>query len=171
MKKLALSVLCIFLLTVGFAQKFAYVDTEYILNNITKYQTAKDELDKLSEKWQKEIEDLYADIDKTDRNYQSEKVLLTEEMRKKQEDEILSKIKTAKELQKKYFGKDGDLFKKRQELVKPIQDEIFNTVKEIAKDGNYDFIFDIASGSGNFLFTNTKYDKSDDVLEKMGFKK
>jgi len=171
MKKIILSALMIFAITIAVAQKFAYVDTEYILNNIPKYQSAKDELDKLSEKWQKEIEDMHVEIDKLDRNYQNEKVLLTEEMRKKQEDEILAKIKNAKELQKKYFGKDGDLFKKRQELIKPIQDEIFNTIKEIAKDNNIDIFMDVSSGSGNFLYTNPKYDKSDDVLEKMGFKK
>lgn len=150
-------------------QKFAYIDTEYILNNIPSYKTAQDQLDKLSENWQKEVEALYAEVDKMYRNYQSEKVLLTEEMKKKREEEIMAKEKEAKELQKKYFGQDGALFKKRDELIKPIQDEVYKAVKELAIEGGYSIIFDSSAGA-SILYTDPKLDKSDVILQKLGYK-
>jgi outer membrane protein len=152
-----------------YAQKFAYIDTDYILNNIPSYKVAQDQIDKFSENWQKEVEALYADIDKMYKTYQSEKVLLTEEMKKKREEEILTKEKEAKELQKKYFGQDGSLFKKREELVKPIQDEIYKAVKEMAIEGGYSIIFDSSSGA-TMLYTDPKFDKSDAILQKLGYK-
>ena len=151
--------------SVTFAQKYAYVDTEYILKNIPAYEAATDQLNELSKQWQKEIDLMYEDLDKMYKDYQVEKVLLSEEMKTKRENEIVAKEKQVKEKQKKYFGKDGDLFKKRQELVKPIQDEIFNAIKEIAMNENLAVIFDTA-GSLNMLYVDPKYDKSDDVLEK-----
>jgi outer membrane protein len=154
----------------GIAQKFAFVDTDYILNNIPSYKAAQDQINKLSADWQKEVEAKYAEIDKMYKSYQSEKVLLSEEMKNKREDEIIKKEQEAKDLQKKYFGKDGELFKKQQELVKPIQDEIYNTVKEISVEQGYAVIFDTAAGGG-MLYTNPKNDKSDEVLQKMGYKK
>jgi len=172
MKKLLFSLLAIFMFSgFSFAQKFAYVDTEYILNNIPTYESAQDQLDQLSVDWQKEVEAVFTEVDKMYKDFQSEKVLLTDEMKKKREDDIIKKEKEAKELQKKYFGKDGELYKKRQELVKPIQDDIFNAVKEIATEGNYAIIFDTAGGGASILFTDPKYDKSDDVLEKLGYSK
>ncbi len=170
MKKLIL-ILSVFVISLSssFAQKYAFVDTEYILGNIPAYESAQDQLDQLSVEWQKEIENIYAEIDKMYKDFQAEKVLLTEEMKRKREDEIINKEKEAKEVQKKYFGREGDLYKKRQELVKPIQDEIFNAVKEIAIEGNFAVIFDTA-GSVSMLYTDPKYDKSDDVLEKLGYK-
>ncbi len=170
MKKLIL-ILSVFVISLSssFAQKYAFVDTEYILGNIPAYESAQDQLDQLSVEWQKEIENIYAEIDKMYKDFQAEKVLLTEEMKRKREDEIINKEKEAKEVQKKYFGREGDLYKKRQELVKPIQDEIFNEVKEIAIEGNVAVIFDTA-GSVSMLYTDPKYDKSDDVLEKLGYK-
>jgi outer membrane protein len=170
MKKLA--ILCLSLLGFGqlYAQKFAFVDTEYILNNIPSYKAAQDQLDKYSQDWQKEVEGKYTEIEDLYKKYQAEKVLLTEEMKSKREEEIVAREKTAKELQKKYFGQDGDLFKKREELVKPIQDEIYNAVKEIAAEGGYAGIFDTSAGD-NILFSDPKYDKSDQVLEKLGYKK
>jgi len=150
-------------------QKIGYVDTDYILKNIPAYQAAQAQLDKISADWQKEIENLYAQIDKMYREYQTEKILLTEEMRIKRENEIIAKEKEAKELQKKYFGKDGELFKKRQELIKPIQDEVFNAIKEIATQGNFAIIIDVANNP-NILFVDPKYDKSDEVLKKLGYK-
>lgn len=152
------------------AQKFAFVDSEYILRNIPAYKTAQDKLDKLSESWQKEVEAKYADIDKLYKDYQNEKVLLTEELKKKKEDDIMNREKEAKELQKKYFGKDGELFKKRQELVKPIQDDVYNAIKELSVDGGYSVVFDTSAGE-NIIFSDPKYDKSDAVLEKLGYKK
>lgn len=154
----------------SFSQKFAYVDTDYILSNIPAYESAQDQLDMLSVEWQKEIETIFADIDKMYKEYQAEKALLTEEMKIKREESIINKEKEAKDLQKKRFGRDGDLFKKRQELVKPLQDDVFNAVKEIATEGNYAMIFDISGGGLSVLFSDPKYDKSDDVLQKLGFK-
>jgi outer membrane protein len=151
------------------AQKFAYIDSEYILNNVPAYKSAQDQLDKLSDGWQKEIEGMYAEIDKMYKDYQSEKVLLTEEMKKKREDEIVNKEKEAKELQKKYFGEDGSLYKKRVELVKPIQDEIYKAVKELAVEGGYSVIFDSSAGA-SMLYTDPKFDKSDAILQKLGYK-
>jgi outer membrane protein len=170
MKKVILNMAVLFLLS-GFAmaQKYAFVDTDYILNRIPSYKAAQDQLDKLSSEWQTEVENLYSEIETMYKNYQTEKVLLSEDMRIKKEEEIVSKEQAAKDLQKEYFGRDGSLFKKRQELVKPIQDEIYRIVKEIATEGNYAVIFDTASGA-NMLYTDPKYDKSDEVLEKLGYK-
>lgn len=151
------------------SQKLGYVDTDYILKNIPSYQAAQAQLDKISVDWQKEIEAIYTQIDKMYKDFQAEKVLLTEEMRTKRENDIVAKEKEVKDLQKKYFGKEGELYKKRQELVKPIQDEVFNAVKDIASEGNYAIIFDTA-GSLNMLYTDKKLDKSDDVLKKLGYK-
>lgn len=151
------------------AQKFAFVDTDYILNNIPSYKAAQDQLDKLSADWQKEVEAKYAEIDKMYKAFQSEKVLLTDDMKTKREDEIVKKEQEVKDLQKKYFGKDGMLYKKRQELVKPIQDEIYNAVKEISIEQGYAVIFDTAAGMG-MLYTNPKNDKSDEVLQRLGYK-
>ena len=169
MKKVLVMVVFLIFACFAYGQKFGYVNTEYILSNIDKYRSAQDQLDLISVEWQKEIEAKFAEIDRLYKEFQAEKVLLTEEMRTKREGEIIKKEKEAKELQKKYFGKDGDLFKKRQELVKPIQDEVFNAVKELATEGNFAVIFD-AAGSLNMLYTDPKYDRSDDVLKKMGYK-
>ncbi|NOY36973.1 MAG: OmpH family outer membrane protein [Chlorobi bacterium] len=170
MKKLVY-ILSFLLLTggVAFAQKYAFVDTEYILSNIPSYKAAQEQLDKISKDFEQEISDRYAEVDKMYKAYQNEVVLLTQDMRKKREDEIVKKEQEVKDLQQKYFGPDGDLFKKREELVKPIQDEIYNAVKEIAVEGNYAVIFDTASGPA-FLYTNPRYDLSDLVLKKMGYK-
>jgi len=170
MKRIA-SILSILLLAtgVGLAQKYAFVDTEYILDRIPAYKAAQDQLDKMAGDWQEEIETMYGGIEKMYQDFQAEKVLLTEEMKTKKEEEIITREKEVKDLQQKYFGRDGNLFDKRQELVKPIQDEVYRAVKEIASEGNYAVIFDTASGA-NMLYTNPKYDKSDDVLEKLGYK-
>jgi outer membrane protein len=151
------------------AQKFAYVDTEYILGQIPEYKAAQAELDKISAQWQKEIEAKYAEIDKMYKAYQAEQILLTEDMKKKREGDIVSKEKEAKDLQKQRFGVDGELFKKRQELVKPIQDKVFNAVKTVAEKGAYAVIFD-KTGDMTMLYANPKNDKSDDVLELLGYK-
>lgn len=169
--KTIVSLITVTLLTGVFAigQKFAYVDSDYILKNIPSYEAAQAQLDQASVQWQKEIEALYSEIDKMYKDFQAEKVLLTEEMKTKKEEEIIKKEKDAKDLQKKYFGKEGELYKKRQELVKPLQDDIFNAVKELATEGNYAVIFDVAGGI-TMLFTDPKYDMSDEVLKKLGYK-
>ena len=151
------------------AQKFAYVDSEYILENMSEYRDAQDILDQLSLDWQKEIELKFAAIDKMYKDYQAEAVLLPEDIKKKRQDDIVAKEKEAKDLQKKRFGKDGDLFKKRKDLIKPIQDKVYNAIEDLANSGGYAVIFD-KSGSVTLLYANTKYDKSDDVLDKLGYK-
>lgn len=155
--------------TAGLAQKFAYVDTEYILSNIPEYKSAQAELDKISVQWQKEIEAKYTEIDKLYKAFQAEQILLTEDMKRKREAEIVAKEKEAKELQKSKFGVDGELFKKRQELVKPIQDKVYNAVKVIAEKGTYAVIFDKSSDL-TMLYSNDKFDKSNEVLESLGYK-
>ncbi len=151
------------------AQKVAYVDLDYILNNVPEYKSAQEQLDLISIQWQKEIETRLAEVDRLYRAFQAEEILLTQDMKKKREDEIIQKEKEAKELQKQHFGVDGDLFKKRQELVKPIQDKVYNAIKEMAEKQMIAILFN-KSTDLNILFANPKYDKSDEVLEMMGFK-
>lgn len=152
------------------AQKIGYVDTDYILTSIPEYKAAQGEIDKLSVDWQKEIEAKYTEIDKLYKAYQADAILLTDDMKKKRENEIINKEKEVKELQKQRFGVDGELFKKRQELVKPLQDKIYNAVKAVAERGGLAIILDKA-GQVSILYANTKYDKSEDVLTYMGYNK
>ena len=166
---ITIAVVAILSLNTAHGQKYCYVNSEYILENIPEYKTAQQTLDNLSLTWQKEIEDKYAIIDKLYKAYQAEQVLLTEEMKKRRQDEITAKEKDVKDLQKQRFGYDGDLFKKKQELVKPIQDKIFNAVKKMATDQSYAVIFDKSSDL-IMLYTNPKYDKSNDILLAMGYK-
>ena len=151
------------------AQKYCYVDTQYILDNMPEYAEAQNELNKTSEKWQREIELRYEAIDNMNKAYRAERVLLTEDMKRARELEIEESEKEAKELQKKRFGLNGDLFKKREELIKPIQDMIFKAIKELAEGGNYMVIFDKSSQS-SIIYASPKYDKSDRILKKMGIK-
>jgi len=159
----------LFTSTIATAQKYAYIDSQYILDNISEYKAAQQQLDQISISWQKEIESKYAAIDKLYKDYQAEQILLTEEMRRKREQEITNKEKEVKEYQKQKFGYEGELFKKKQELIKPLQDKIYNAVKKIATEQSYAVIFD-KSGDLVMLYTNPKYDKSDDVLAAMGYK-
>jgi len=156
-------------LSTAAAQKYAFVDTEYILDRIPSYTAAQDKLDMMSEEWQQEVEAIFAEVEQMYKDFQSERILLTEEMRDKREEEIVARETEAKDLQRKYFGKDGLMYEKRKELIKPIQDEVYKAVKEIAVEGNFAVIFDTASGA-NMLYTNPKYDMSDDILEKLGYK-
>jgi outer membrane protein len=170
MKKLtSFLILAVLVALPAVAQKYAFVDTEYILDKIPSYKAAQDQLDKLSEQYQTEVKGMYDDLDKMYREYQAEKVLLTDEMKSKREEEIVNKEKEAKKLQNDYFGADGLLFKKREELVKPIQDEVYNAVKEIANEGGYAVIFDTANNT-SMLYTNPRYDISDEVLTRLGYK-
>lgn len=159
--------LALLLASFSFAQKYAYVDSEYILNNIPEYTDAQDYLDDLAIEWQKEIEDKFAEVDKLYKDYQAESILLPEEIKTQKENEIIQKEKEAKELQKKRFGKDGDLFKKRIELVQPIQEKVYNAIEEIATTRNYAFILDKAAGA-TVLYADAKFDLSDDVLDEIG---
>ncbi len=152
------------------AQKMACVDTKYILENIGEYRDAQAKLDALSIQWQKEIETKLAEIDKLYKNFQAEAVLLPEEVKNKRQEEIINKEKEVKELQKKRFGAEGDLFKKRQELIKPIQDKVYNAIEEYASEKNYTMIFDKAGGGATVLYVNPKNEISDEILKKLGYK-
>ncbi|MCK4569066.1 MAG: OmpH family outer membrane protein [Bacteroidales bacterium] len=168
MKKLILTIAVILsVVAVSMAQKYAFVDSDYILENIPEYQDALDILDEFSIQWQKEIEEKFAEVDRLYQDYQAEAVLLPEDMKKQRESEIIKREKEAKDLQKNRFGRDGALFLKRQELVQPIQEKIYNAIEEIAESQNYAFVFDKA-GSLTILFARAKYDISDDVLDEVG---
>ncbi|MFA4851643.1 MAG: OmpH family outer membrane protein [Bacteroidales bacterium] len=170
MKKSILIFAFAFFCFMSFAQqKYAFVDSQYILDNIPEYSAAQDKLDELSVEWQQDIEAKFKEIDSLYKKFETEAVLLPEDIRKKRENEIITREKTAKALQKQRFGKEGDLFKKRQELVKPIQDKVYNAIEALATEGNYGIIFD-KSGSLTMLYTNPKLDKSDEVLDKLGYK-
>ena len=170
MKRIVLTLAVLFsVVVIAKAQKYGFIDSEYIMENIPSYTAAQEQLDQLSSQYQKELESMHAEIEQMYQDYQAESVLLSEDMKRKREDVIISKEKDYKELQRKYFGPNGDLFKKRQGLVKPIQDDIFNAVQEIATDGSYAVIFDKAGGTTLF-FTNPRYDLSDQVLQKLGYK-
>lgn len=170
MNKILLSLIIPVVLATGVsAQKFGYVDSKYILSHMPSYQAAQQEINKLSDQWQKEIEEKYTTIDKLEKAYQAEKILLTEEMRKKREEEIAQKRIEAKDMQKKKFGVDGELFQKREELIKPIQDEIYQAIQEVSSQSALMVVFDRANHS-NILYSNPKHDISDKVLKKMGLK-
>lgn len=170
MKNLIATISILIFSLTSYAQKFAIVDTDYILGKIPEYQIAQDRINDISVEWQKEIEAKFAEIDKLYKTFQAESVMLPEEMKTKRENEIIQKEKEAKELQKKRFGKDGDLSKKRQELVKPIQDRIYAAIEELATKSSYAVVFDKASGL-SMLYVNPKNDISDDVLDILGYKK
>lgn len=168
-KKIALLLILVSTTIFGNSQNFGYVDTEYILENIPEYKDAQGELDKLSVEWQKQLERRYSEIDKMYKNYQAEQILLTEDMKLKREDDIIKKEKAAKEYQKQKFGVNGELFQKRKELVKPIQDDVYKAISSIANYKKLGVVFDKSSAL-TMLYTNPKYNISDDVLKKMGYK-
>jgi len=151
-----------------YAQKFAYVDTDYILTKVPEFVQAEEKINDFTEQWQSEIEAVYDEVEQMYRVYQSEQVLLTNEMKLKREEAIISKEKSAQSLQQKYFGTNGELYKKRQELIKPIQDRIFDAVQQLAANNKYSVIFD-ASSDLIMLYSNPDLDKSDKVLELMGY--
>jgi outer membrane protein len=170
MKKIILTLTTLmFFSGVTFAQKFGFIDSGYILENIPAFRAAQEQLNQLSAQYQKELESMHAEIEQMYQDFQAESVLLSEDMKRKREDVIISKEKDYKQLQRKYFGPEGDLFQKRQGLVKPIQDDIFTAVQELASEGSYAVIFDKADGTTLF-FTNPRYDLSDQVLQKLGYK-
>ncbi|MBE6346597.1 MAG: OmpH family outer membrane protein [Lentimicrobiaceae bacterium] len=148
-------------------QRIAYVDSNYILENIPEYSDAQEEINALSEKWEKEIKELKQTVEEMYREYQSESVLLSEDQKRKKEEAILAKDQEVKTLQMKYFGPDGELFTKRNELVQPIQEKVYNAINQIALIKNYAFVFDKATGT-TILYSNEKNDISDDVLDEIG---
>ena len=152
------------------AQKFALVDMEYILKNIPSYEMANEQLNQVSQRWQREVDDLKKEADTMYKNYQSDMVFLTDEQKKKKEAEIVAKEKEASQLQYKYFGPQGELFKKRESLIKPIQDEIYNAMKKVSEERGFQVIFDRAS-SQSILFASPRIDVSNEVLAKLGYGK
>lgn len=151
------------------AQRYCVIDTKYILDQIPDYKTAQKQLDAIADQWQKEIDAKFAEVDKMYKSYQAEQVMLTEELKQKRQDDIVAHEKEAKALQQKRFGYQGDLFKKREELVKPIQDKIYNAVQKMAASHMYDFVLD-KSGGVTVLFSDPKLDKSQDILTALGVK-
>jgi outer membrane protein len=151
------------------AQRYAIVDTKYILSKMPDYQDAQKRLDQTSELWQKEIDDKQAALDKMYKDFEAEQVMLSDELKKKREDELFNKEKEVRDLQRRRFGFEGDLFKKRQELVKPIQDKVYNAIQKIAVNRMYDFILDKSEGI-TVIFADPKLDKSEDVLRELGIK-
>jgi len=164
-----IAVLCftVLMASTASAQKFAYVDTEYILSQLPDYKSAQKKLDEYAETWQKELDAKYAAIDKMYKNYQAEEVLLNSEQKKERQAAIVKKEKEAKTYQQEKFGFEGELFKKREQLIKPIQDRVYDAIQTIAKREDLDFIFD-KGGDMIMLFSNARYDKSDDILEELG---
>jgi outer membrane protein len=171
MKKTFFALLILMLGTVAAqAQKYAIIDSKYILEKIVDYRDAQGKLDAMSKTWQTEIDNRMAEVDRMYKAYQAERAMLSDEMRKKREDEIVNKEKSAKDLQKKYFGYEGDLFRKRQELVKPIQDRVYNAVQKMAANKGFEFVLDKAGGVTLF-YADPKLDKSDEVLKLLGITK
>ena len=171
MKKL---IIAIFLL-VGIsyaanAQKFAMVDMEYIMKNIPSFETANEQLNQVSKKWQTDVDTQMQEVQKMYKNYQTELVFLSEDMKTKREEEIVAKEKAVQELKRSYFGPEGELFKKRQSLMKPIQDEVYTAIQDISKEKDLELVFD-KSSSMSVIFTSPKLDISDVVLQKLGYSK
>ncbi len=167
-KVIMVFLLILFSLQSGFAQRFAYVDSEYVLNNIPEYRAAQEQLDKLAEEWQEEIEAAYEEVESLYRQYQSDRVLMSEDMRRKREDEIVAREAEAANLQQKFFGPEGELFESQQELIRPIQDRVYKAVEKMANEGNYAVIFDTANAA-SMLYTNPRNDLSDDLLKMLGY--
>ena len=151
------------------AQRYAVIDTKYILSKIPEYQEADKKLQLIGEQWQKEIDDKQGILDKMYKNFEAEQFMLTEELKKKREDELFVREKELRELQKKRFGYEGDLFKERQRLVKPIQDRLYNVIQKLAVAKSYDFVLDKSEGI-TIIFADPKLDKSAEVLKELGIK-
>jgi outer membrane protein len=151
------------------AQKYAIIDTKYILNKMPDYSAAERRLEQLSIQWQAELDTLQSQLDKMYKNYDAEQYMLSEELKKKRETELFNKEKDVRDLQKKRFGYEGDLFKERQKLIKPIQDKVYNAVQKLAVGRGYDFILDKSEGI-TVIFADPKLDKSEDILRELGIK-
>ena len=171
MKKILilLAICCFMLAFTSQAQRYAIVDTKYILEKMPDYKDAQKRLDGFSESWQKEIDDKQTALDKMYKDYEGEQVMLSDELKKKREDQLFIKEKEVRDLQRKRFGFEGDLFKKRQELIKPIQDKVYNAIQKIAVAKLYDFILDKSEGI-TVIFADPKLDRSDEVLKFLGVK-
>jgi outer membrane protein len=170
MKKYFLLTGCLLIMAIfADAQRYAIIDSKYILEKVPEYKESQSRLDQYSAQWQQEIETKQTALDKMYKDFDAEQVMLSDELKKKREDELYNKEKEVRDLQKKRFGFEGDLFKKRQELIKPIQDRVYNAVQKLAVDKQYDFILDKSEGI-TVIFADPKLDKSDDVLRNLGVK-
>jgi outer membrane protein len=153
----------------GFSQKYAIIDTRYILDKLPDYKTAQKQIEEITDAWTKDIDSKQAQLDKMYKDYEAEQVMLSDDLKKKREDQLFNKEKELRDLQRKRFGFEGDLFKKRQELVKPIQDKVYNAVQKMAVSRGYDFVLDKSEGI-TIIFADPKLDKSEDVLKDLGVK-
>lgn len=167
-KTLALIILAVAGVIVASAQKFAMVDMEYILKNVPSYEMANEQLNQLSQRWQREVEVVGREAETLYQSYLADKVFLTDEQAKRREEEIVAKEKEATELRYKYFGPEGELYKKRQSLLKPIQDDVYAAVKKVADERGYQAIFDRASAS-DIVYASPRIDVSNEVLAKLGY--
>ena len=167
-KSLIIAIVIIATAVTANAQRFAYVNTDYILKNIPEYKAAQEQIDKITTEWRAEVDKRQKEIDDLYRNFQNEQYLLTEEQKKTKVAEIEGREKAIKEYQKLKFGYEGELFVKRQELVKPNQDKVYEAIEKFAKERGYDFIFD-KSSSTTLLYANAENDKSDDIIKKLGY--
>ena len=170
MKKIAfLALLVCFGAIASQAQRIVIVDTKYILGKMPEYTEAQKKLDQTSQQWQKEIDDKQEALNKMYKDFEAEQVMLSEDLKKKREDELFNREKEVRDLQRKRFGFEGDLFKKRQELVKPIQDKVYNAIQKMAFNRMYDIILDKSEGI-TVIFADPKLDKSEDILKELGIK-
>lgn len=168
-KTITILLMTLFLVPATWAQKYACVNTDYILKSIPDYTSAQKRLDKYVADWQKELEDKQGELDAMRAEYEQESYLLPENLKRRRKEEIKEKEQEVKALQRQRFGPEGDLDKKRAELLKPVQDRVYSTIERVAHDKNYAFVFDKAA-SATLLFSNKKYDISDEVLELLGYK-
>ncbi len=169
MKKIFLLAFLMGFSVISFSQKFAIIDTRYILDKMPDYKAAQKQLDDIAAGWQKDIDGKQTELDNMYKAYEAEQVMLSDELRKKREDQLFNKEKDLRDLQRKRFGFEGDLFKKRQELVKPIQDKVYNAVQKMAVSRGYDLVLDKSEGI-TIIFADPKLDKSEDVLKDLGVK-
>jgi len=171
MKKIVLSIAIVVCAALtASAQRYCVIDSKYILDKLVEYKDAQTRLDQTSKSWQTEIDGKMQEVDKMYKAYQAERAMLSDDLRKKREDEIVIKEKAAKDLQKQRFGYEGDLFKERQKLVKPIQDKVYNAVQKYAQSKGFDIVLD-KSGGVTLFYADPKLDKSDDVLKLLGINK
>jgi outer membrane protein len=170
MKKVFLLALCCaFLSSFSYAQRYAVIDTKYILEKMPEYKNAQKTLDDIANGWTKEISQMEGELNKMFRDFEAEQVMLSDDLKKKREDQLYAKEKALRDLQRQRFGFEGDLFKKRQELIKPVQDRVYNAVQKLAVQRGYDFILDKSEGI-TVIFADPKLEKSDDVLRELGVK-
>jgi outer membrane protein len=169
MKKTFLLVCLLGFSVLGFSQKYAVINTRYILDNMPEYKQAQSQIDDIAAGWQREIDGKQTELDKMYKDFEAEQVMLSDDLKKKREDQLFNKEKDLRDLQRKRFGFEGDLFKKRQELVKPIQDKVYNAVQKMAVSRGYDFVLDKSEGI-TIIFADPKLDKSEDVLKDLGVK-